>query len=98
MNIARRLANEQPSAGQRVSALSMYEIPPTEPISVSEFEEFAFDRLRCALCPWLPCCYCVPAPPLTSPVPLASAEFDRARARQGPPGRGPREEDPKGAL
>ncbi|EOD09588.1 hypothetical protein EMIHUDRAFT_52656, partial [Emiliania huxleyi CCMP1516] len=26
--------------------LSMYELPPAEPISVSEFEEFAYDRLR----------------------------------------------------
>jgi len=49
MNIARRISSEKPAAG-RMSALSMYEIPPTEPISVSEFEEFAFDRLRCALC------------------------------------------------
>lgn len=49
MNIARRISSEKPAAG-RMSALSMYEIPPTEPISVSEFEDFAFDRLRCALC------------------------------------------------
>ena len=45
MNIHRRISSEKPTTG-RVSALSMYEVPPTEPISVSEFEEFAFDRLR----------------------------------------------------
>jgi DNA primase large subunit len=45
MQVARRVAPEKPAAG-RVSALSMYELPPAEPISVSEFEEFAYDRLR----------------------------------------------------
>lgn len=46
MNVgARRIASEKPGSG-RMSALSMYEVPPTEPISVSEFEDFAYDRLR----------------------------------------------------
>ena len=30
----------------RLSALSMYPIPPTEKLTVTEFEDFAYDRLR----------------------------------------------------
>ena len=36
-------------AKHRLSALSMYSTPPDEQISVTEFEDYAFDRLRCAL-------------------------------------------------
>ena len=36
----------EPKAGARVSCLSMYSVPPTEKLSVTEFEEFAFDRLK----------------------------------------------------
>ena len=37
-------------AGAKLSCLSMYSVPPTEKLSVTEFEEYAFDRLRCE-CP-----------------------------------------------
>lgn len=33
-------------AGAKLSCLSMYSVPPTEKLSVTEFEEYAFDRLR----------------------------------------------------
>ena len=45
--VNRRVTTEtnRPS-GAKVSSLSMYSVPPTEKLSVTEFEEFAFDRLR----------------------------------------------------
>jgi len=40
----RRIATEP--QGDRLSALNMYMTPPIESLSLTEFEEFAFDRLR----------------------------------------------------
>ena len=37
---------EKVGTGRRLSALSMYATPPDEQLSLTEFEEFAFDRLR----------------------------------------------------
>ena len=42
----RQVAPEESAPGQRLSALTMYTRPPEERISVTEFEEYAFDRLR----------------------------------------------------
>jgi len=44
MQVSRRVAHEKPAG--KVSALSMYAEPPTEKLTVTEFEEYAFDRLR----------------------------------------------------
>ena len=51
-----RRVSHEPVAKQ-VSALNMYSEPPTERLSVTEFEEFAFDRLRREPCraPTGPC-------------------------------------------
>eukprot|EP00965_Chrysotila_dentata_P158323 5230145-Pleurochrysis_carterae.AAC.3 len=46
MQVSRRVALER-GDGTRASALSMYANPPTEHLSVGEFEDFALDRLRC---------------------------------------------------
>ena len=45
----RQIAKEEDTGSKlrRVSALSMYSTPPEEQLSLTEFEEFAFDRLRC---------------------------------------------------
>ena len=59
MQVARRVSIEKASGG-RVSALSMYPAPPVEKLTVSEFEEFALDRLRCEL---------IPSPPTPSHPP-----------------------------
>lgn len=40
------VAYQDDDGGRRISALSMYPEPPTEPIGVTEFEDFALDRLR----------------------------------------------------
>jgi DNA primase large subunit len=45
MQVGRRVAAE-PKAGVKTSCLSMYSVPPQEQLSVTEFEEFAYDRLR----------------------------------------------------
>ena len=45
MQVHRKLSAE-PKTGARTSCLSMYSVPPTEKLSVTEFEEFAYDRLR----------------------------------------------------
>jgi hypothetical protein len=45
---ARQIAAEEEPSSRRISALSMYSVPPTERISHTEFEDFALDRLRCA--------------------------------------------------
>ena len=37
---------EAPTSNSRLSALNLYSRPPTEDVGLSEFEEFAFDRLR----------------------------------------------------
>jgi len=49
MQVSRRVTHEKPAG--KVSALSMYAEPPTEQLTVTEFEEFAFDRLRRAVPP-----------------------------------------------
>lgn len=47
MQVARRrVSTEKPTAGGYVSALSTYAHPPTDALSVPQFEEYAFDRLR----------------------------------------------------
>ena len=49
MQVARRVSTERApnqSAGAYLSALSLYKDPPTDHLSVSQFEEYAFDRLR----------------------------------------------------
>lgn len=50
MQVSRRVREDKP--GGKVSALSMYAVPPTEQLTIAEFEEFACDRLRrkCAPC------------------------------------------------
>ena len=45
--VKREIATEQSDVGKRLSALSMYSDPPDKQISITEFEEYAFDRLRC---------------------------------------------------
>ena len=51
----RHIATEESLADRaRLSALTMYSSPPTEQISLTEFEEFAFDRLRCECCDLFP--------------------------------------------
>ena len=43
----RQIAKEEDTTSRmRLSALNMYSTPPMEQLSVTEFEEFAFDRLR----------------------------------------------------
>ena len=45
--VKRQIAREEEEGGRaRISALSMYSTPPTEQISLTEFEEYAGDRLR----------------------------------------------------
>ena len=46
--VKRQVAIQDDAGSQRLSALSMYSVPPPEQLSLTEFEEFAFDRLRCA--------------------------------------------------
>lgn len=59
--VKREIATEQSDAGKRLSALSMYSDPPDKQISITEFEEYAFDRLRCMpLC--APTCCLFPPP------------------------------------
>lgn len=45
MQVHRKLSAE-PKQGSKQSCLSMYSVPPQEKLSVTEFEEFAYDRLR----------------------------------------------------
>lgn len=47
--VKRQVIAEPEGTGKRISALSMYPVAPDEQISVTEFEEYAFDRLRCTL-------------------------------------------------
>ena len=42
----RVVSHEETLDTRRISALSMYTTPPFEQVSLTEFEEFAFDRLR----------------------------------------------------
>jgi len=44
--VKRQVIAEPEGTGKRISALSMYPVAPDEQISVTEFEEYAFDRLR----------------------------------------------------
>ena len=48
MQVQKRVVQMEQEAGstQRLSALNMYQAPPEERISLTEFEDFAFDRLR----------------------------------------------------
>jgi len=46
MQVVKRLIVTEHDESKRISALSMYTDPPDEQISVTEFEEYAFDRLR----------------------------------------------------
>ena len=47
MQVHKRAVQMQDDGGsQRLSALNMYQTPPDERISLTEFEDFAFDRLR----------------------------------------------------
>ena len=41
-----RKVSAEPKLGARVSCLSFYSVPPTEKLSITLFEEFAYDRLR----------------------------------------------------
>lgn len=79
---SRRISMEAPAVG-RVSALNMYMTPPTESISVTEFEEFAFDRLRCALAPLhhqpRKCCLSARAPSAV----LSTIDMARAKGTKG---------------
>lgn len=50
----RTITKEDVGDRARLSALNMYSTPPMEQISLTEFEDFALDRLRCApKCPAL---------------------------------------------
>ena len=45
--VKRTLAKEEDVGSRaRISALNMYSTPPQEQISIIEFEDYAFDRLR----------------------------------------------------
>ena len=44
--VKRQVAEETEGASARLSALNMYTKPPLEQLSVTEFEDYAFDRLR----------------------------------------------------
>ena len=44
--VRRHIAQEEVTDRARVSALTMYSTPPAEKLSLTEFEDFAFDRLR----------------------------------------------------
>ena len=44
--VKRTVAHQNDERPQRMSALSMYAKPPMEQISVTEFEDYALDRLR----------------------------------------------------
>ena len=68
---SRRISAE--SSDGHVSALSMYKVPPTEQLSVSEFEDYAFDRLRCA-----------PPPPPPSKPPLTHSSTARSERTRCP--------------
>ena len=43
----RQITKEDTGERVRLSALNMYSTPPEEQVSLTEFEDFAFDRLRC---------------------------------------------------
>ena len=46
--VKRQIAKEDDQENRgRISALSMYGVPPEQLISLTEFEEYAGDRLRC---------------------------------------------------
>ena len=45
VQVHRKLSAE-PKTGSKLSQLSFYSVPPTEKLSVTEFEEFAYDRLK----------------------------------------------------
>ena len=60
--------DDMQGSGRRLSALSMYQKPPQENLSLPEFEEFAFDRLRRAFSPITN----PSAHPTCAPVPLVT--------------------------
>ena len=50
-----RKVGVEAKASAKISCLSMYSVPPMEKLSVVEFEEYAYDRLRRACQPPLHC-------------------------------------------
>ena len=77
---------ERPEDSGRISALNMYTVPPTEALSVTEFEEFAFDRLRCAPRSTLPANHChlpVLTPRCAMPAVLSTIDMARAKGLKG---------------
>ena len=45
--VNRKVGVEAAKGSAKISCLSMYGVPPSEKLSVTEFEEYAYDRLRC---------------------------------------------------
>ena len=77
----RQITKEETGDRVRLSALNMYSTPPEEQISLTEFEDFAFDRLRRAPPLFASCCHALPCAHAASTSHILLVLVSRPRLR-----------------